>query len=126
MREGVDRAKLIKRMTELMRSGAVMLDQSCPLCNSPLFRLKDGSLVCPIHGEVKVVRDEREAIEVTTNAVLDLVEKIASNKLLNLINEVSKDSVSSDVLNLVSQYLDIIEKVRRIKSIKRGDERSKQ
>ncbi|RLG83278.1 MAG: hypothetical protein DRO18_08050 [Thermoprotei archaeon] len=36
------REELIRKMTELLRSGAIMLDQACPLCGSPLFRLRSG------------------------------------------------------------------------------------
>ncbi len=118
MQKGVDRKELIRRMTELMRSGAVMLDQACPLCNSPLFRLKDGSLVCPIHGEVKVVKDEREAIEVTTDAVLDMVEKVVSDRLLRTIQELQGNVGNVELLKLIEHYLEIIERIRRIKTLK--------
>ena len=118
MQKGVDRKELIRRMTELMRSGAVMLDQACPLCNSPLFRLKDGSLVCPIHGEVKVVKDEREAIEATTDAILDMVEKVVSDRLLRTIHELESTAGSVELLKFIEHYLEIIERVRRIKTLK--------
>jgi len=105
-------------MTELMRSGAVMLDQACPLCNSPLFRLKDGSLVCPIHGEVKVVKDEREAIEVTTDAVLDMVEKVVSDRLLRTVQELQGNVGNVELLKFIEHYLEIIERIRRIKTLR--------
>ena len=118
MQKGVDRKELIRRMTELMRSGAVMLDQACPLCNSPLFRLKDGSLVCPIHGEVKVVKDEREAIEVTTDAVLDMVEKVVSDRLLRTVQELQGNVGNVELLKFIEHYLEIIERIRRIKTLR--------
>ena len=36
----------IKRMADLLRQGATLTDLSCPVCASPLFRLKDGTLWC--------------------------------------------------------------------------------
>jgi len=51
-----ERALAIKRMTELLRGGATMLGEHCPLCGSPLFRLRSGEIVCPVHGRVVVAR----------------------------------------------------------------------
>ncbi|MGD2142812.1 MAG: Sjogren's syndrome/scleroderma autoantigen 1 family protein, partial [Candidatus Bathyarchaeota archaeon] len=36
----------MKSMAELLRSGATMLSRSCPECDSPLFKLKSGDIVC--------------------------------------------------------------------------------
>jgi uncharacterized Zn finger protein (UPF0148 family) len=35
----------IKKMAELLRSGATMLQDTCPTCNSPLFRF-EGKVFC--------------------------------------------------------------------------------
>ena len=35
----------IKKMAELLRSGATMLQDACPVCNSPLFKV-DGKTLC--------------------------------------------------------------------------------
>jgi len=114
------RSKLIRRMTELLRSGAIMLDQACPLCGSPLFKLRSGEIVCPIHGPVKVVKTEREAVEVTTNAVLDEVEKVFTEKALEILRRMrSPDIEPESEVNLVKSliyWLDVLERVRRIKS----------
>ncbi|HEU97496.1 MAG TPA: hypothetical protein ENO36_01385, partial [Fervidicoccus fontis] len=40
-----------------------MLPHSCPICGSPLFKLKNGDIVCPIHGKVAIVSDESEIVE---------------------------------------------------------------
>ena len=44
----------IKRMADLLIQGATLTDLSCPVCASPLFRLKDGTLWCA-KDEKKVV-----------------------------------------------------------------------
>jgi UPF0148 protein len=36
-----DMNEVIKKMAESLRAGATMLSDNCPVCNSPLFRLKD-------------------------------------------------------------------------------------
>jgi uncharacterized Zn finger protein (UPF0148 family) len=44
----------IRRGAELLMQGATLTDLSCPVCASPLFRLKDGTLWCT-KDEKKVV-----------------------------------------------------------------------
>ncbi len=40
-----DRTKL-RSMADLLRSGATLTSLACPVCSSPLFRLKNGELWC--------------------------------------------------------------------------------
>ena len=45
----------VKRGANLLLQGATLTDLSCPVCSSPLFRLKDGSFWC--------AKDEKKVIE---------------------------------------------------------------
>ncbi len=113
-----DRDKIVRKMAELLRSGAVMLDQQCPLCGSPLFKLKkSGEIVCPLHGPVRVVKSESEAIEVMTNAILDEIEKVASKRIHELLLQLEglEGSDEIEVLDLISKWLSILERARRVK-----------
>jgi UPF0148 protein len=119
-RESVDRRKALQRMAELLRSGAVMLDQTCPICGLPLFKLRSGEIICPIHGSIRVVSTESEAISATTEAVLDELEKHVAYKVGQLIREASRGELElSDKYDEISKLLDIIERIRRIKSLSR-------
>lgn len=116
MNEEVDKDKAVKKMSELLRSGAVMLDQTCPLCGLPLFKLRSGEVVCSIHGPVRVVKSESEAIEATTSAVLNEAEKLISMKLYSALKRLSEnEDVDEYELKKVVYLLDILERVRRIK-----------
>ena len=35
-----------RRMGKLLREGSALLAQACPQCNTPLLRLRDGTLYC--------------------------------------------------------------------------------
>ncbi len=125
MSDNVDRNTVVKRMTELLRSGAVMLDQACPACGSPLFKLRSGEVICPIHGPVRVVKTEHEAIEVTTDAVLDEIEKVFSERAMNVLRRLKtiKEDIDEgeELIKLLIYWLDVLERVRRIKSMKLGE-----
>ncbi len=116
----IDRNKALQRMAELLRSGAVMLDQTCPICGLPLFKLRSGEIICPVHGSIRVVSTESEAISATTEAVLDELEKHVAYKVSELIREVSAGELElSDKYDDILKLLDIIEKIRRIKGLSR-------
>ncbi|MEM2791177.1 MAG: Sjogren's syndrome/scleroderma autoantigen 1 family protein, partial [Thermofilaceae archaeon] len=54
--------EVVRKMAAMLKSGAAMLEQTCPFCNVPLFRLKTGEVVCPSCGQrfVIVSSDEEE------------------------------------------------------------------
>ena len=50
----------VKRMAQLLKSGATMLERVCPQCNVPLFRLKSGEIICPSCGQRFVIVQSEE------------------------------------------------------------------
>ena len=48
----------VKKAAELLRQGATMLEEPCPICKMPLFKLKNGDIVCPVHGKVYIAKNE--------------------------------------------------------------------
>jgi len=112
-----DRGEALRKMTELLRTGAVMLDLTCPICGLPLFRLKSGEIVCPIHGKVHVVSSEEEARRVRVDAVIEELEELAATRLSSLMREALTGGEEEKLLELMVRWLDVIEKCRRIRSV---------
>lgn len=111
---GRDPAKdpaVVKKMARLMMQGAVMLAERCPICGLPLFRLRSGDVVCPVHGKVIVVSDEEQADEIRLDYTIRMVEHYAASKVKSLIGEGSP----SEILD----WLKVIEAVERIKQLRR-------
>ncbi len=111
-----NRDRIVKKMAELMKAGAVMLPETCPVkgCNLPLFRLKSGEIVCPVHGKIVVVSSEEEAAEVTKKyglaGVLDKLEDYVIRTIDSMIGEVSDPSI-------LIEWLEVVERIERIKKI---------
>ena len=84
----------IKKMADLLRSGHTMLNIACPICNNPVFRKKDGKVLCPTcNREVKLI-DNKE------------IEIKSINKNQNSQNNIDKkklDTYNSRVLNELKQ-----------------------
>ncbi len=100
----------VKKMADLLRAGATLLAERCPVCGLPLFKLRSGEVVCSTHGKVYIVKNEAEVSRVTVESVLDKLEKLAANQ----INKYLSEGVG---LPDIIKWLEILERVERIRSI---------
>jgi len=107
----------IKKAAELLRQGATMLDIACPICNMPLFRLKNGDIVCPNHGKVYLVKNEEEEKKVSLSLTLDSIEQTLFKNMNIVVDKLKSDPMDSEALLQIIRYLDAIERIRKIKSI---------
>ena len=111
---------VVKKMADLLRSGAAMLAERCPLCGLPLFKLKSGEVVCPVHGRVYIVRDETEYVQVTVQGVLEQLEKVVAERLGGMVSRLSSGSpVSGEELSTIVKWLEVLERVERILAVLR-------
>jgi UPF0148 protein len=79
-----------------------MLEQTCPICGLPLFRLKNGDVVCPLHGKVYIVNSDEEAREVEIDETLRRLEYFASVRLRELMDK-GDVSEAGDLLSIMEQ-----------------------
>ncbi|MEB3764790.1 MAG: hypothetical protein GSR77_01285 [Desulfurococcales archaeon] len=103
--------KVVKKMAELMLRGAVMLADTCPLDGLPLFKLRNGDIVCPVHGKIILVHDEKEAEDLMIDNTLWKLETFAAKRIEGLMEQ----GKPSEII----EWLDVIEAVERIKSLRR-------
>ena len=112
------REELVKRMSELLKSGASMLSELCPVCRVPLFRLRGGRVVCPKCGRsVFLVRDEVDEARVLVDVtVLDLQRSICERLRVVSSRLLSASSVEEEraLGELAVTYLEALERIRRL------------
>jgi UPF0148 protein len=104
-------------MSELLRSGATMMSQACPVCNTPLFRVK-GQLLCPkCNKNVVVVKEGEEETTATSISVFGDLENTVLNKLREIDNAM-KDTTDIDeareMATALSVWLDVFERLKRV------------
>jgi UPF0148 protein len=106
----------VKTMAELLKAGAVMLAETCPVegCTLPLFKLKTGEVICPVHGRVHIVRTEEEAREVYARVYSSMVLEKLEMLTLKTIEELSR-SRDVDPTDLI-KWLEVLERVQRLKT----------
>lgn len=115
METSVRREEVVRRAAELMRSGGVMLADVCTLCGSPLFRMPNNEVVCPIHGRVMLVKTEEEVAEASIVGVLTELEKSIANVLSSYLTKIRRGEAGYDDARDVVYWLDAIERIERIK-----------
>ncbi len=103
--------RVVKKMAQLMMQGAVMLAETCPVCGLPLFRLRSGEVVCPVHGRIVIVSSEDEAREVEIDAVVRDVEHYAASRVRELM-------AKGDPREIL-EWLRVIEASERIRGLRR-------
>ena len=79
---------------KLLLQGATLTDLSCPVCSSPLFRLKDGTLWCAKdEKKVVVVKEGEEPPKQTpaaTNTAYDKLEATLMAKIAGIQGKIEK------------------------------------
>jgi len=117
-----EKSDKVRLMADLLRSGATLTDLSCPVCASPIFRLKSGELWCAqCQKKVMVVREEEEAREIETLSTLTQVETTLMMKIWEINEKLRVESDPEEVQHLSSvmfTLLDNLEKIRRIRKRK--------
>jgi UPF0148 protein len=105
-------------MADLLRSGATLTDLSCPVCASPLFRLKSGELWCAqCQKKVVVVREEEEAREIETLSALSQAESTLLMKIWEINERLRVEDNLDEIERLsaaMSTLLENLERIRRI------------
>jgi len=109
----------VKRMADLLKSGATMLSETCPECKSPLFKVKDELLCVRCNRPVVVIRATEDESKVIAAQALGKLEQTALMKVdeINSAIAVEKDPEKIERLRLsLSDWLTVIERVRKLRS----------
>lgn len=106
----------LKLMADLLKSGATMLQDTCPECGSPLFRIS-GEIWCPRHNKrvIRAKKGEKPIIPVSSS--LGDVERIIIKKIQENIKLINEEKNAANLEKLSSQlvkWLEALERIRRI------------
>jgi UPF0148 protein len=109
----------VKKMAELLKSGAAMLSETCPECGTPLFR-KGNETFCPkCNKPVVIIQSAEQETRLITDRVLADSEQILLAKIQEL-NIAMKNERNPEKLieygNALSSWLGSIEKLRRLRT----------
>ena len=119
-----------KKMANLLRSGHKMLNLSCPVCNNPIFKKKNGEMFCPICDRPVILNDKllNESIKsdkklknenndlgrVFDNKTFINLKKIISLKIQEISEIIKTENQIVNIeayLNLLQKLLDLYERI---------------
>jgi UPF0148 protein len=102
----------VRKMAKLLSAGATMLSKSCPDCGSPLFKLKDGKMLCASCGYSPdhAAADKRAAPEhrAEEGGPADELNGILKGKLSLMVGALKEAKDPNEIKSLVSCIRDIL------------------
>jgi len=108
----------VKRMADLLKSGATMLSDVCPDCGNPLFRIKGDVFCAKCNKPVVYARATGPQATVSPSMLLESVEQTIVVKI-NETNQLLKSEKDPEKLstysNLVFGWLSMLEKLQSLK-----------
>jgi len=106
----------VKRMADLLRSGATMLQETCPNCNSPLFKF-EGKVFCANCESPLPITAEAPKI-VNLDAIVSKLTSTILSKLEKLNDKVNKTSRPNDLYKLAKTILTLLRALDYLKRLK--------
>lgn len=109
---------VIKKMANLLRAGARMLQEVCPICKTPLVRLKSGEVICPkCERRVYIVKSDAEERNILARLTIQSLEDTLTKKISFLNEKISRESDLDELyesLKVLIAILEAMEKIRRL------------
>ena len=112
-----EEGKQIKRMADALKSGGAMLQDLCPECNSPLFKIKDEVWCMNCNKRVIIVKEGEPAPNLTDMTVLSDIERIVLTKLYENSQQIKNEADPTklkELGSLLSNWLEVLERLKRL------------
>jgi UPF0148 protein len=109
----------VKRMADLLRSGATMLQETCPVCATPLFRLGKDTFCPKCNRPVAIVKSAEEEVKLASQQVLDNLDQAILEKIAELNAAIKNEHGLTPLRELgeaVKTYLSVLDQVRKLRS----------
>lgn len=112
-------SKEIQTMANMLRQGATLTDMSCPVCASPLFKLRSGEIYCvKCKKRVVIVKEGETPAEATKPMLLSQLESTVLTKIQEIEKKLKDETDPTQLEKLtatLSQLLETLEKIRKMK-----------
>jgi UPF0148 protein len=112
-------AKDVETMSNLLKQGAALTEYSCPVCASPLFKLKTGDLWCAkCQKRVVIVKEGETAAEATRAFTLSTVESTVLIKIQEIEKRLKEETDAAQLEKLTTTLASLLDNLERIRKIK--------
>jgi UPF0148 protein len=112
--------RYIKRMADLLRQGSTLTELACPVCASPIFRLKNGDLWCAkCEKKVIVVKEETELAKITSALSLETLEATLLAKIQEIREKMQRETSVEELQKLGSALSGLLENLEKVRKARR-------
>jgi len=116
-----EKAKRMRRMAELLKSGAKMLDMTCPQCGTPLFQLSSGEIWCAnCDKRVVVIKEGEREGPVVKPLLWEELEDTLLLKLKEINARMRVEEDAEELQRLVRLVFSLLETFENLKKAKAG------
>jgi UPF0148 protein len=108
----------VKKMADLLKSGASMLQETCPQCGTPLFRRGTETFCAKCNRPVVIIRNAEDETRLMTNQILDSTEQTLLTKIQQVNVALKTETDPSRLLtygSALKTWLEAIDNLRRLK-----------
>jgi UPF0148 protein len=108
----------VKKMAELLKSGAAMLPETCPECGTPLFRKGSETFCAKCNKPVVIIRSAEQETRLMADKILEDSEQTLLAKIqeVNLAMKIEKDPEKLLAYgNALATWLGAVERLRRLR-----------
>jgi UPF0148 protein len=109
----------VRRMADLLKSGASMLSEPCPACGSPLFEVKGKVYCVKCNRPVVIVRSVEEEERVKSEFVLSRLESTVLARLSEAAEAMESEGVGDRLEKMgdsILVWLEVLDKIRKLKA----------
>ena len=108
----------VKKMAELLKSGASMLQETCPECGTPLFRRGSETFCVKCNRPVVMIRNAEDESRLVTDQILEGTEQTLLSKIQQVNIALKTETDPSKLLtygSALKTWLEAIDTIRRLK-----------
>ncbi len=110
----------IKRMANLLKQGATLIELACPVCASPLFKLRDDTIWCAkCEKQVIVVREGETPPDTSAQTALESVEETILSKTKELQKNMQQEHDPKNLQEMGQALADLLENLDRIRKVRK-------
>jgi len=109
----------VKKMADLLKSGASMLQETCPQCGTPLFRRGTETFCAKCNRPVVIIRNAEDESRLATEQILEGTEQTVLAKIQQINAVLKSETDPARLLNYgraLKAWLEAIENIRRLKT----------
>jgi UPF0148 protein len=115
------KTKNIKAMADLLRQGATLTKHSCPVCSSPLFKLRNGKLWCGnCKKQVIIVKEGEPEPEISKAPTFSSLESTILKKIKAIEEQLAEATDANKLSTLGVTLSTLLENLDRLQKLKKA------